>query len=57
MKKVLNVYDSGFSKSGVGLALDYVSNLIHHTLITSHLNFHELKKCILVHRELESRIP
>ena len=54
---MLKVNDSVFSKSGVGLALEYVSDFIYHTLNASDLCFCKLKKCILAHRGLESTIP
>lgn len=57
MRKVLKVYDSGFSKSEIGLDLDYISDPIYHTLTTSDLYFHKLKKCMLAHCGLESKIP
>lgn len=49
---MLKVYDSVFSKSEVGLALDFASDLTHHTLTTLDLYFHKLKKCIVAHRGL-----
>lgn len=53
---MLKVYDSGFSKSGVGLALDYVSDFIYHTLLSIFTSVN-WRQCILAHGGLESGIP